>query len=288
MEDLSKNFEKFIEKIELTDNQIEDGENKADNICKTLHKHYYDSAYDGSTKLIIGSFGKNTAIRPPSDVDVIFELPPSEKERYDNRSGNGQSQLLQYVKEILIKSYSLTNIKGDGPVVVVDFDTYKIEVNPSFKEIYGYDVPITKDGGKWERIHPIKEKEEIDKSDERSNGNTKNLIKMIKRWKSWWDVPLKSFHIELLVTDFLKENEHYNGDFSWYPFILNDFFEFLLNSKNKIRLIPGTTKLINYGDEWESKAKIAKKCSLNAIIADTKEESVECLQYIFGYLFPTD
>lgn len=286
MADLSDNFKKFIENIELTQYQVEDGKKKADNVCKTLHKHYYEDNYNGSTKLIIGSFGKDTAIRPPSDVDVIFELPPSEKERYDNRSGNGQSQLLQDVKSLLLKTYPSTDIKGDGPVVVVDFNSYKIELNPAFKSFWGYSVPITRDGGKWEDINPIREKEEIDKSDKRSNGNTRNLIKMIKKWKDYCNVPLKSFYIELLVVDFLEENEHYYYGFHAYDMLLYEFFKFLLSSKNKFKALPGVINIINYGNKWESKAETACKNARNAWLSDSKEDGIDYLRKIFGHSFP--
>lgn len=286
MANLSDNFKKFLENIELTEYQVEDGDKKATSVCKTLHEHYYDENYTGSTKLLIGSFGKNTAIRPPSDVDVIFLLPQSEKERYDKRSGNGQSQLLQDVKNLLLKTYPLTDIKGDGPVVMINFDSYKIEVTPSFKSFWGYSVPLTRDDGNWENINPIREKEEIIKSNERSKGNTRNLIKMIKKWKNYCNVPLKSFYIELLVIDFLEENEQYYYGFHAYDMLLYEFFKFLLGSKNKIKILPGIINFINYGDTWESKAKTACKNARNAWLSDSKEDAIDYLRKIFGYNFP--
>ena len=39
MANLSDNFKKFLENIELTEYQVEDGDKKATNVCKTLHKH---------------------------------------------------------------------------------------------------------------------------------------------------------------------------------------------------------------------------------------------------------
>lgn len=286
MVDLSENFKKFLENIRLTENQIEDGENKCDNVCKVLHKHYYDGNNESSAKLIIGSFGKDTAIRPPSDVDVIFELPRSEKERYDNRSGNGQSQLLQDVKNVLMETYPLTDIKGDGPVVVVDFSTYKVEVNPSIKEDSMYLVPLTINGGKWEQINPIKEKDVIDESDKRSCGNTRNIIKMIKKWRDYCNVSIKSFYIEILVVDFLKETEHYDYGFFSYPMLIYEFFEYMLKQKNKINFIPGTFNIINYGDEWESKAETACKNAKNAWLNGSEDESIDYLRKILGYDFP--
>lgn len=53
---------------------------------------------------------------------------------------------MQDVKNLLLKTYPLTDIKCDGPVVVVDFNFYKIELNPTFKSFWGYTVPIRRDG----------------------------------------------------------------------------------------------------------------------------------------------
>ena len=140
----------------------------------------------------------------------------------------------------------------------------------------------------WElgKYQPIREKEEINKSNEMSKGNTRNLIKMIKKWKNYCNVPLKSFYIELLAIDFLEENEHYYYGFHAYGMLLYEFFKFLLGSKNKIKILPGMINFINYGDTWESKAKTACKNARNAWLSDSKEDAIDYLRKIFGYNFP--
>jgi len=66
MSTIRKSFEKFVSNIRLTSAQIEDAKKKYNGVCKKLHNHYYpDSEYNGSTKLLIGSYGKRTNIRPP-------------------------------------------------------------------------------------------------------------------------------------------------------------------------------------------------------------------------------
>ena len=40
-----------------------------------------------------------------SDLDVIFDLPHDVLTKYDNYEGNGQSQLLQEVKNVLKERY---------------------------------------------------------------------------------------------------------------------------------------------------------------------------------------
>ena len=96
---IQKQFEQFYENIKLTSSQREDAKKKYNGVCKKLHDHYYpDSEYNGSTKLLIGSYGKRTNIRPPRDVDVLFIMPDDKFDQYDDNESNGQSQLLQDIK----------------------------------------------------------------------------------------------------------------------------------------------------------------------------------------------
>jgi len=85
---MQEQFLKFYENIKLTSAQREDAKTKYTGVCKKLHDHYYsDAEYDGSTKLLIGSYGKQTHIRPARDVDVIFIMPP---EKFENTMTTSQ------------------------------------------------------------------------------------------------------------------------------------------------------------------------------------------------------
>jgi len=71
-------------------------------ITKKLNQYYYDSDDENKHKLIVGSVGRKTCINSKSDIDFAFILPDSEFKKYDNRIGNGQSNLLADVRKILI------------------------------------------------------------------------------------------------------------------------------------------------------------------------------------------
>src|SRR3990167_10886515 len=107
---VASRFDQFLENIKLTSDQLEDAKTKYDGVCKKLHDHYYTRTYSGSTKLLIGSYGKRTNIRPARDVDVIFILPSSEYKQ-STSSYNYQSYLLQKIKGILEEKYPDTDIK---------------------------------------------------------------------------------------------------------------------------------------------------------------------------------
>ena len=109
-------------------------EKTAGEIAKKPNKHYYELDSDTSTHLyIVGSVGRQTAIKGSSDLDIIFDLPQSIYTKYDNYISNGQSALLQDVKSVLQERYPKTDISGDGQVVVIAFEKYTIELVPAFK-----------------------------------------------------------------------------------------------------------------------------------------------------------
>ena len=100
MDSVEKRFQKFLSNIQLTPMQRRDAKIKYSGVYKKLRDHYYNSKYDRTTKLVIGSYLKDTAIAPPTDVDILFKMPYKEFIRYDSHKGNGQSQLLQDINKI--------------------------------------------------------------------------------------------------------------------------------------------------------------------------------------------
>ncbi|MDH3324602.1 MAG: hypothetical protein OEL89_03115, partial [Candidatus Peregrinibacteria bacterium] len=110
----------------------------------------------------------------------------------------------------------------------------------------------TSDGGKWIKAGYREEKNNIKDSNKKSNGYTIKLIRILKKWISNRNINLKSFHIELLVVKFIEENELSDT----YPYILKDFFEFLINMKNNNLIMPGTNEIIPLGDFWFGKTEI--------------------------------
>ena len=86
-----------------------------------MNRHYYGTTSTTDHRVLVGSWGKGTEIRPPRDIDVLFELPPHIMVKFMLRSGNQQSQLLQEVKEVLAVTNPNTGLRADGQVIVVPF-----------------------------------------------------------------------------------------------------------------------------------------------------------------------
>ena len=88
-------FQNFLHELELPVADRHDAESKAQRVAKSLFAEYYpDQEFDPTCYAIVGSYGKGTAAKPRSDVDMIFVLPPHEFMRIQALSGNKQSQLL--------------------------------------------------------------------------------------------------------------------------------------------------------------------------------------------------
>ena len=272
---MESNFKQFYTKIHLTETQEEDAKRKYAGVCEALHSHYYEgSKYDGSTKLLFGSYGKKTHIRPARDIDVIFKLPDQMFERYNNSRSNGQSQLLQDVKNVLKKTYPNTEIKADGKVVAVSFSegSHNVEILPAWEQEGGtFRIPDSTDGGQWEYdFDPESEIKKIQDS-ENNTGNTRFLIRIIKKWSETCTANIKSYDIEQKVLRFFRESKSKNSK----PELVRDFFQFACSSE-------GNAKLKSYFNTAYERAKKALDFEKRG---DLKKASAEWRK-IFGDDFP--
>ena len=102
-------------------------------MTKVLNEDFRGNSSDTANRFYVGSMGRNTAIPTVSDVDLLYVLPYSTYEQYNAYSGNKQSALLSAVRASIRRTYTASDVFGDGQVVVVAFDdgvTY--EVLPAF------------------------------------------------------------------------------------------------------------------------------------------------------------
>jgi SMODS domain-containing protein len=179
-------FSAFLKDLSLTADQISDGWTKQVGVGRSLQRAYYGSnAGDYYSGFMVGSWGKQTQVRPPRDVDIFFILPSAEKQRFDARAGNVQSAFLQEVKTAVSETYPQTQMRADGQVVAVAFNTLTIEVVPVFATGIGqYLMPDTNNGGSWKIADPLAQMKFIDAADVAMNGNVRALAKMLKLWKA--------------------------------------------------------------------------------------------------------
>lgn len=132
-------------------------------ITRRLNNDFRSTVSDTAHSLYVGSYGRNTAIKGISDLDMVYELPTALYAQYDKHQGNGQSALLQAVKTSIERTYSKTSIRADGQVILVPFtDGITFEVVPVFINTENsYTYPDANSGGSWKTTNPRPEIEAI-------------------------------------------------------------------------------------------------------------------------------
>ena len=118
MSNVDVKFRDFCNNLRMANTDVANVRTRYERIRGCLNREFWGG--EGYHTLYVGSYGRGTAIHL-SDIDIIYEIPYSTYCQYDGYFGNGQSALLQKVKETLHLTYPFTRMKGDGQVVDVDF-----------------------------------------------------------------------------------------------------------------------------------------------------------------------
>ena len=274
---MEENFIEFISNLQI--DNFDDITISLDGIAKKLNQKYYDNSIVDNY-LMVGSMGRNTSIRGESDIDVIYELPDEVFERFDDYESNGQSQLLNEIRDTLKEKYPSTDIKGDGQVVVISFVKYKIELVPGFKQDdNSYKYPDTHDGGSWKITKPIPEIEEANNMI--SNTSTyRDICQMIREWKANNGVTICGLLVDTLINN--------NSEYKWkskddYYNLLKSVFKYLSeqDEDRKQWNAMGSNQIIENGNF--NFIKKSKKV-YNKLSNSTDESST--LRELFGSRFP--
>lgn len=152
----------------------------------------------------IGSFGNGTNINSHSDVDYLACLPTSVLTKTSTAS-------LVKVKNALATRFPNTGVKVNTPAVLCPFGKYKSEdtevvvadyvgVENGFKV---YEIADGSDG--WMRVSPDAHNAYVKRIDEKLGGKVKPLIRFVKAWKYYRQVPISSFYLELRIAKYASD-----------------------------------------------------------------------------------
>jgi hypothetical protein len=295
-----RRFRRFLANIEPTPNQHEDVETKAAGIIGCLNRQFWAGPPMPGVfyALIVGSWGKGTRARLTSDMDIMFLLPWAMYFRYEGRLGNKQSGILQEVKNALQPSYPNTPIRADGPTVILDFASYKVEIAPAFRQFDASPYNDSPDfrvmlcdtnyGGRYKPAAPVAEVQKIIRHNEEWNGDLFALIRMGKTWKRNCSV---SFLLEQLAIEFLNQWRHTGKGFSWHAQMIRDFFLFMPTRQNGYSVLPASNEWFCFGNAWVSRAATAATAATQACVYERANVNVaagEEWQKIFGPLIPRE
>ena len=125
-------------------------------ITRQLNTDFWSTQSETAHSWYIGSYGRDTAARNVSDIDIYFQLPVNLYTQYNSYQSNGQSALLQAVRDAIRNTYPTIGLKGDGQVVTIFFsDGITFEVLPGFANPSGsVTFPDSNEGGSWKVCDP--------------------------------------------------------------------------------------------------------------------------------------
>lgn len=257
-------------------------------ITRRLNRDFWGTDSETDHSLQVGSFGRGTAIGGVSDLDMIYELPAAEFQRFRSRSSNGPSAMLQEVRSSLIETFPGTGIYGDGPVVVAPFKRMHFEILPACLQsdrtyVYG----VTRNGGSWPSTNPRAERDEFARINELSGGVFIDLARMLRAWKDKHGVAIGGWLVDTLCYDFLVARpQWYGASHRDYLDVLIDLFDYMAAlADNGSWLAPGSGATVSaYGKFVAKASRAAGKCRAARAQGSLLEQS-RILRGLFGRPF---
>lgn len=286
---LETDFEIFIGNLEPTN--ISEMEITVGEIAKKLNKNYYNLDSDKTSHMyIVGSVGRETAIKGVSDLDILFDLPVEVFKRFDAYKEKKQSSLLQEVKNILKERYPNTDISGDGQVVVIKFNKYTVELVPGFKQSDDrFKYPDTNNGGSWKYTDPLPEISESKKTAEDTDNNFKYIANMLRAWKNKQGFKFGGLLIDTITYNFLNEKTDYrNIGFDSYLDMTKALFEYIkdLNKDQSYWYAIGSNQQVYNCDNGKFITKAEKAYKKIKDLTANSSDVNKKLRQVFGTQFP--
>lgn len=279
----SELFNKILENLKITNK--DEIRNRRDQITQALNKEFRDSDSLSDNRLMVGSWGRHTAIDGVSDLDLLYILPSSLWDSY--HTIDGTKKVLAKVKQAIVTHYSRTDIRVDRLVVVVNFKNYKFEVQPVFEQDDGSFLYPDTYSDSWKITKPRDEIQAISDLDEASKGNARKICKLARAWKNKHSVLIGGLLIDTMVWRFLNENDEYFNTTIHPDYMIRDFFKYISNlPKQESWNAPGSNQRVKVKKNFQEKATEAYKLCCAAIDERDEDKSYMKWRKIFGRFVP--
>lgn len=238
-------------------------------VTAAVNREFWGISSDEQNSFYVGSYGRNTAI-DTSDIDILVSLPETSYNQYAYARGNGQSRLLQSVRQAILSTYSTSDVRADGQVVKIAFsDGMQFEILPAFKNWDGtYRYPDTNMGGNWRSTNPKAEQEAMQQKNRSSNGLLNDTCRHMRNIRDYY---YSSYHLSGIVIDSFVYTAM--GNWQWtlpgdsssaatgdYESVLLDYFSQHCSWGHMTLFAPGSNQLVS------------------------TEQSIECLSKVLNYI----
>lgn len=265
----------------------EDIRDRRDMIAKVLNKEFYETEDSTTHQMMIGSYGRHTAINGVSDLDMVFILPPKIQEDYQD--DQGPNRILTKVKNALAARYSQTNIRVDQCVVRVSFtDGSTFEVQPVFDcEDKAFSYPDT-GYQRWRTVDPRSEIKATKECNEATSGNMRALARMTRAWKNTCGVPMGGLLVDTLVYRFFNTVTGFDSvGPRAYDAMVRDFFEFLADQEDQdFYKALGSGQRVAVHGRFQPRARTAYNRCVEAIEQEGRASANKTWRKIFGRKVP--
>lgn len=259
---------------------------RRDEITKTLNREFRGVEGSTSNRLMVGSYGRWTAIRGISDLDLLYILPASARAEYGKEGG--PSKVLTRVRLAIQGRYPKTSVTVDRLVVVVQFANFMFEVQPVFEnDDKSFSYPDTYSDS-WKITKPREEIDAIGADDALADGNLRRLCKLARAWKNRHGVGMGGLLIDTLVFNFMRQYPDKRlATSATYDELVRDFFFFLSQEENhEFYAAPGSRQRVRVKKKFQSKAKRAYELCVEAISAQEQKNVYKKWRSIFGNSVP--
>ncbi len=281
---ISEDFKTFLDNITI--DNAETISSRYGEVTAALNKAFRDTESKTANSLQVGSYGRWTAIKGISDLDMIYVMPAAKWETYKD---GGQYELLRDAKDTIKQRYPSTTVKVDRLVVRVLYQDFHIDVMPAFKLTDGsYKYPDTANGGTWKITKPQAELDEMREANERKNRNLRRLCKMTRAWKNKHGVVMGGLLIDTLAYNFLESTDEYDTkSYLYYDYMCRDFFKFLADQPKQSEYAAlGSRQRVRVKKRFERKAQKAYELCLKAIEASGQKNERQKWRDVFGNAYP--
>lgn len=281
---IADDFKTFLDNIKI--DNAETIASRYGEVTAALNKQFRDTESKTANSLQVGSYGRWTAIKGISDLDMIYMMPAA---KWDTYKDGRQYELLRDTKDAIKHRYPSTTVKVDRLVVRVLYNDFHIEVMPAFKLADGsFKYPDTANGGSWKITKPQAEIDEMREANKRKNRNLRRLCKMARAWKNKHGVAMGGLLIDTLAYNFLETTDEYDErSYYYYDYMCRDFFKFLADQPKQSEYAAlGSRQRVRVKKRFERKAKKAYDLCLKAIEASGQKNERQKWRDVFGNAYP--
>ena len=285
---VSDMFKEFLDNIKVQ--KSDQFKQRYEQITKALNLKFRGTGSTTANSLQVGSYGRYTGIKGISDLDMVYIMPSS---KWDDYKDHKQSKLLTDVKEAIKSRYPSTDVKVDGLVVSVKYQSFHVEVQPVFDRYNSdgsgyFEFPHTGNGGSWKKTKPRQEMKAVKELNDEKNKNLRLLCKMARAWKNKSGAAMGGLLIDTLAYNFMKSTTDYdNKSYLCFDRLSRDFFKFLADQDKKDHYqAPGSNQDVKVKKNFQIKAKEAYDLCVDAIGAEGTAKANDKWREVYGSNFP--